>query len=192
MTHQTAPAGMRSVADFLAENAQCSRSLAFFIACCASSSSRHATPSSRPRNILNILRQAAPILIVAVAMTFVIMTGGIDLSVGIDGRAGQRRRRHLCSQADLPWPPVVMAMLAARRRGRPVQGWFIAYEEIPAFIVTLAGLSILRGVALWLTQGYSIPISSDCLVHRRSDAASSSAFRVPAVLASARRRRRAR
>jgi simple sugar transport system permease protein len=39
------------------------------------------------------------------------------------------------------------------------QGWFIAYEGIPAFIVTLAGLSILRGVALYLTQGYSVPIN---------------------------------
>ena len=39
-----------------------------------------------------------------------------------------------------------------------IQGWFIAYQGIPAFIVTLAGLSILRGFALYLTEGYSIPI----------------------------------
>jgi len=39
-----------------------------------------------------------------------------------------------------------------------IQGWFIAYKGIPAFIVTLAGLSILRGYALYLTEGYSIPI----------------------------------
>jgi simple sugar transport system permease protein len=39
------------------------------------------------------------------------------------------------------------------------QGWFIAYQGIPAFIVTLAGLSILRGFALYLTEGYSIPIT---------------------------------
>ena len=38
------------------------------------------------------------------------------------------------------------------------QGFFIAYEGIPAFIVTLAGLSSIRGVALLLTKGYSIPI----------------------------------
>jgi simple sugar transport system permease protein len=41
-----------------------------------------------------------------------------------------------------------------------VQGWFVAYQGIPAFIVTLAGLSILRGFALYLTQGYSIPIEN--------------------------------
>ena len=39
-----------------------------------------------------------------------------------------------------------------------IQGFFIAYEGIPAFIVTLAGLSAIRGVALLLTKGYSIPI----------------------------------
>ena len=39
------------------------------------------------------------------------------------------------------------------------QGFFVAYEGIPAFIVTLAGLSAIRGVALLLTEGYSIPIS---------------------------------
>ena len=37
----------------------------------------------------------------------------------------------------------------------------MAYEGIPSFIVTLAGLSILRGVALLLTQGFSIPIAPD-------------------------------
>jgi simple sugar transport system permease protein len=39
-----------------------------------------------------------------------------------------------------------------------IQGYFIAYEKIPAFIVTLAGLSVIRGFALLITGGYSIPI----------------------------------
>src|SRR3954453_12536493 len=39
------------------------------------------------------------------------------------------------------------------------QGWFIAHQKMEPFIVTLAGLSILRGFALWMTQGYSIPIN---------------------------------
>jgi simple sugar transport system permease protein len=42
-----------------------------------------------------------------------------------------------------------------------VQGYFVAYEGIPAFIVTLAGLSAIRGVALLITEGYSVPISGD-------------------------------
>lgn len=39
-----------------------------------------------------------------------------------------------------------------------IQGYFIAYERIPAFIVTLAGLSVIRGFALLITGGYSLPI----------------------------------
>ncbi|MCY1513630.1 Xylose transport system permease protein XylH [compost metagenome] len=57
-----------------------------------------------------------------------------------------------------PWPLVVVAMLFFGAFLGFVQGWFTAYQGIPAFIVTLAGLSILRGLALYLTQGYSIPI----------------------------------
>jgi simple sugar transport system permease protein len=57
-----------------------------------------------------------------------------------------------------PWPLVVVAMIVLGGGLGFVQGWFIAYQGIPAFIVTLAGLSILRGFALYLTQGYSIPI----------------------------------
>jgi simple sugar transport system permease protein len=108
-------------------------------------------------NLLNLLRQSAPLLIVAVAMTFVITTGGIDLSVGstvalINALAA------ISLQTGLPWPLVIVAMLATGALIGVVQGWFIAYEGIPAFIVTLAGLSILRGIALLLTQGFSIPI----------------------------------
>ena len=44
------------------------------------------------------------------------------------------------------------------RRSALFQGFFIAYEGIPAFIVTLAGLSVIRGIALLITGGYSIPV----------------------------------
>ena len=44
-----------------------------------------------------------------------------------------------------------------------INGFFIAYEGIPAFIVTLATLAVVRGVALLITQGYSIPIPADSL-----------------------------
>jgi simple sugar transport system permease protein len=111
-------------------------------------------------NLLNLVRQAAPILIVAVAMTFVITTGGIDLSVGstvalINALAA------IGLQANVPWPLVIVALIATGAVIGVVQGWFIAYQGIQAFIVTLAGLSTLRGVALLMTQGFSIPISTD-------------------------------
>ncbi|WMS43916.1 ABC transporter permease [Acuticoccus sp. MNP-M23] len=111
-------------------------------------------------NALNVLRQAAPLLIVAAAMTFVITTGGIDLSVG-SVLALVCALSAAMLQADIPWPVTIVAMLALGALIGAAQGFLIAYEGIPAFIVTLAGLSIFRGLALLITGGYSIPISPD-------------------------------
>ena len=108
-------------------------------------------------NILNILRQIAPLMIVAVAMTFVITTAGIDLSVG-SILALVNALAAILLQAAVPWLVVVGLMLLIGALVGVIQGFFIAYEGIPAFIVTLAGLSTVRGIALLLTKGYSIPI----------------------------------
>lgn len=145
-----------ALADYLSEHAQV-LSIAFFFLACVMFFTFSTDVFLTPGNLLNILRQAAPILIVAVAMTFVILTAGIDLSVGsqvalINAVAA------ICLSMGFPWPLVVIGMLALGAFIGLAQGWFVAYQGIPAFIVTLAGLSILRGVALYLTQGYSIPI----------------------------------
>lgn len=108
-------------------------------------------------NLLNILRQIAPLMIVAVAMTFVITTAGIDLSVG-SVLALVNALAAISLQAGVPWPAVVILMPALGIVIGLVQGFFIAHEGITAFIVTLAGLSAIRGTALFLTKGYSIPI----------------------------------
>jgi simple sugar transport system permease protein len=110
-------------------------------------------------NLLNLLRQVAPMLIVATAMTFVITTGGIDLSVG----SLVALTNAVCAiliHAGAPWLPVVVCLILAGALIGVVQGWFAAYQGIPSFIVTLAGLTGLRGVALLLTKGYSIPIEA--------------------------------
>jgi simple sugar transport system permease protein len=111
-------------------------------------------------NILNLLRQSAPILIVACAMTFVITTGGIDLSVG-SNLALVNALAAIALATGIPWPVVVVLMLLLGAVIGGMQGYFVAYEGIPAFIVTLAGLSAIRGVALLITEGYSVPISGD-------------------------------
>ena len=108
-------------------------------------------------NLLNILRQTAPLMIVAVAMTFVITTAGIDLSVG-SVLALVNALAAISLQAGLAWPLVIVLMLGVGIVIGLFQGFFIAYEGIPAFIVTLAGLSSIRGTALLLTKGYSIPV----------------------------------
>ncbi|WGF88333.1 ABC transporter permease [Marinivivus vitaminiproducens] len=111
-------------------------------------------------NLLNLLRQAAPTLIVAVAMTLVITTGGIDLSVG-STLALTGALAATAIAAGIPWLLVLPAMLALGAAIGGLNGYFTAYAGIPAFIVTLASLSVVRGTALLLTQGYSIPIPSD-------------------------------
>jgi simple sugar transport system permease protein len=110
-----------------------------------------------PGNLLNLIRQLAPLLIVAVGMTFVITTGGIDLSVGSTA-AMANAVVAIELQQGLSWPIAVLLVLGLGAIVGAVLGWFVAYQKIPSFIVTLAGLSMLRGVALLLTQGYSIPI----------------------------------
>jgi len=146
----------QSRADFLLEHAQVLSIAAFFVVCCGIFAS--VSPVFLlPGNLLNLLRQLAPMLIVAVGMTFVITTGGIDLSVG-STVALTNALAAIALAAGLPWPLVAMAMLALGALVGALQGWFTAYQQIPSFIVTLAGLSMLRGFALLLTQGYSIPI----------------------------------
>ncbi|MDP9363597.1 MAG: ABC transporter permease [Chloroflexota bacterium] len=109
-------------------------------------------------NLLNLIRQSAPTLIVAVAMTFVITTAGIDLSVG-SILALVSALLAIALRNGWPWPLAVLAVLALGAVVGALNGWFTAYEGIPAFIVTLASLSVVRGLALLLTEGYSIPMA---------------------------------
>ena len=139
----------------LANGSVVSIALFFLVVCIIFSVATNAFLTSP--NLLNILRQSAPLLIVAAAMTFVITTGGIDLSVG-SVLALVATLSATLLQFGLPWPAVILAMLALGALLGAVQGYFVAYEGIPAFIVTLAGLSVIRGVALLITVGYSIPV----------------------------------
>lgn len=145
-----------AIADFLSEHAQVLSIAVFFLACVVFFSAT-TTTFLTVGNILNVVRQAAPLLIVAVAMTLVIITGGIDLSVGSQVALINAVAAIFIAMG-YPWPLVVLGMLVLGGIMGLVQGWFVAYQSIPSFIVTLAGLSILRGYALYLTQGYSIPI----------------------------------
>ena len=145
------------LADLVAEHAQV-LSIALFLALCCALFGAMTSTFLTSGNILNVIRQAAPVLVVAVAMTLVITTAGIDLSVGSTVALSNALVAILIAQG-WGWPAATVAILVAGGLVGAAQGWFIAYQGIPAFIVTLAGLSILRGYALWLTEGYSIPIT---------------------------------
>ena len=116
-----------------------------------------------PENLVNVGRQIAPTVIVAVAMTFVITTGQIDLSVG-SILALSASVLALMAAGGNP----LVALLAALGIGVLVgslNGYFAAYQGLPSFIVTLAALTAVRGIALFLTQGYSTPIEVDWLLY---------------------------
>jgi simple sugar transport system permease protein len=108
-------------------------------------------------NILNVLRQAAPTLIVAVAMTLVITSGGIDLSVG-STLAVVGVLSALLLSAGVSWWLVVLLMLLFGCFVGLINGLLVTLGGLPPFIATLATLSVLRGVAQLITKGYSIPL----------------------------------
>jgi simple sugar transport system permease protein len=122
--------------------------------------SNFATSFLTSGNLLNLLRQLAPLLILAVAMTFVITTSGIDLSVGSVVGLTASLGADLLSRGVSP-VVMIVAMLALGASVGLLNGYFTAYERLPAFIVTLATLTLVRGIALAITQGESIPIDPD-------------------------------
>jgi ribose/xylose/arabinose/galactoside ABC-type transport system permease subunit len=113
-------------------------------------------------NIFNILKQNAVYGVLAVGMTFVIVTGGIDLSVGSIVAITACFATKLAQ--DGTTLPVGVAMLVGLLVGLACgvfSGFFIAYTGVPAFIATLATQQIARGIVYVFTDGRPITGVSD-------------------------------
>lgn len=125
--------------------------LIIFCFALSAASSEFATP----KNILNILRQIAVYAILGIGEAYIIITGGIDLSVGslvgfsacVGGVA-----------STWGWGPgqVLLAMLAAGIIPGIINGILIAWVGLPPFIATLGMLNIAYGGALMITKGFPI------------------------------------
>jgi ribose/xylose/arabinose/galactoside ABC-type transport system permease subunit len=103
----------------------------------------------KPDNLIGIVRQVALIGIMATCTTFVIMTGGVDLSVGpVLAIAGLVS--YFSLEAGLPLPIVILAGLSVGVLVGLINGSVVALFKLPPIIVTLAMLSIVRGSALIL------------------------------------------
>lgn len=113
-------------------------------------------------NLTNAGQQIAPTVIVAVAMTFVITSGGIDLSVGSLLAVCGSTLAILAQGGNVLLATLVVLAIGAV--SGTIIGYISSYHAIPAFIVTLAALTALRGVAQLITEGYSTPITSPFLV----------------------------
>jgi ribose/xylose/arabinose/galactoside ABC-type transport system permease subunit len=106
-------------------------------------------------NLLNIAEQTSLNAIVAVGMTFVILSGGIDLSVGsLVALAGVSLGAAL--QAHQPVVVALLLTLAVGLACGVVNGALISWGRLPPFIVTLGTMSIARGAALVATEGRPI------------------------------------
>ncbi|MDY0914003.1 MULTISPECIES: multiple monosaccharide ABC transporter permease [Rathayibacter] len=102
----------------------------------------------RPQNISNLIVQNGYILILAIGMVMVIVAGHIDLSVGSIAAFVGAMSGVFAVNMGLPWfVSIVLSLLIGALVGA-WQGFWIAFVGIPAFIVTLAGMLIFRGLAL--------------------------------------------
>lgn len=114
-----------------------------------------------PTNLLNVFRQTAIISIMAVAMTFVIGAGNIDLSVGAVAGLSSVTTALALGAWGLPLPVAVAVGLGTGLLAGIANGILVAYVAIPSFLVTLGMLSIVNGSAQWLSDTAPIPIQDD-------------------------------
>jgi inositol transport system permease protein len=116
-------------------------------------------------NIFNILRQVSIFGIIAIGMTFVILIRGIDLSVGslvavtglcaaVVAKGGVEGNFTFSADGEgFHWAYAAVAAMAVGALAGVLQGIVIAWLSVPAFVVTLGGLTIFRGIALAISNG---------------------------------------
>lgn len=118
-------------------------------------------------NLLNIMQQSSINALIALGMTLVIISGGIDLSVGPTAALSAVLGATLMVSG-VPVPLAIMATLGIGVISGMFSGSLIAYAGLQPFIVTLGGLSLFRAVALIYTGGnpvFGIPMSFRSLIN---------------------------
>jgi len=113
-----------------------------------------------PHNVTNIFFQYSYVLILAVGMVQVIIVKGIDLSVGsVCAFVGALSA--MLYNTGVGMPITILAAIGMGMLIGAFQGFWVAYANIPAFIVTLAGMLLFRGLTLTITQVRSISLIDD-------------------------------
>ncbi|MEU4565364.1 multiple monosaccharide ABC transporter permease [Micromonospora sp. NPDC023956] len=112
--------------------------------------------SLSPGNITNIVLQYSYILVLAIGMVIVIIGGHIDLSVGSVVALTGAVSAVLVIREGLPWWVGILAALAVGVAVGAWHGFWVAYAGIPAFIVTLAGMLLFRGLTLRVLDNISL------------------------------------
>src|SRR4029434_3713857 len=106
--------------------------------------------------LTNLVLQNSYIVIMALGMLLIIVTGHIDLSVGsVAGFVGAVAAV-LMVRYHIAYPLAFVACLLVGAMIGAAQGYWVAYFKIPSFIVTLAGMLVFKGLALAVLQGQSV------------------------------------
>jgi putative multiple sugar transport system permease protein len=111
-----------------------------------------------PRNVTSLLVQNGYILILAIGMVMVIIAGHIDLSVGSVAAFVGATVAISMQRFDIPWPLAIVLGLVVGIIVGAWQGYWVAYVGIPAFIVTLAGMLLFRGLDLMMLNASSVAV----------------------------------
>ncbi|MEU7620618.1 multiple monosaccharide ABC transporter permease [Micromonospora rifamycinica] len=115
-----------------------------------------------PGNITNIVLQYSYILVLAIGMVIIIIGGHIDLSVGSVVALTGAVSAVLVIREGFPWWVGILAALAVGVAVGAWHGFWVAYAGIPAFIVTLAGMLLFRGLTLRVLDNISLsPFPAD-------------------------------
>ena len=115
-------------------------------------------------NFANLLANLLPLLVVASGQTIVLITGGIDLSVGsvialcsVSGAFVMNEQTGWLSGSPLATPAAAALMLLVGGAVGAANGFAVAKLRMPAFIVTLTSMMFFSGLAIYLTQSKSVP-----------------------------------
>jgi ribose transport system permease protein len=115
-----------------------------------------------PGNLVNLLTQAAPIGVLAVGETFVILTAGVDLSVGavmfVAAAVGGK-----LALAGTPLPVALLAMAAIGMAGGAANALGVVGLGLAPFVITLATLFLGRGIGLWITETRAMNLPGELL-----------------------------
>ena len=110
-------------------------------------------------NIVNLLIQAAVIVLLGIGEVFVLLLGEIDLSVGyVAGVSGGLMAALVAPPFNLPWWLAILAALGGGAVIGLVQGTLITRLGLPSFIVTLAGLIGWEGVMIWMFDSLNVAV----------------------------------
>lgn len=115
---------------------------------------------SSSKNVANLLRQIAPILLIGIGQSYVLITGNIDLSIGSVVGMSCMISATMMTKGMNPWVAVVFTLVCCLIVG-VVNGLLVARCKLPPFIATLGTMTIARGIAQIVNNNYNTDAIGD-------------------------------